>query len=142
MTDEQIKHMVNRFLGWRLPDNFGPDGGILFKPFYNVEYNAARGKPPARHQPSGTNLFGADQAETMVRHMIEEMPHGWQPIETAPHTGIAILLWQPWKSGRNCQVIGHYANGWVDRDCEELFVDPTHWMPLPDAPPAKPGAKQ
>lgn len=62
----------------------------------------------------------------------------WQPIETAPHTGIAILVWQPWKSGRNCQTIAHYANGWVDRDCEELFVDPTHWMPLPDAPQSDP----
>jgi hypothetical protein len=28
MTDEQIKHMVNRFLGWRLPENFQPDAGI------------------------------------------------------------------------------------------------------------------
>lgn len=26
MTDDQIKHMVNRFLGWKLPENFNPDG--------------------------------------------------------------------------------------------------------------------
>ena len=26
MNDEQIKHMVNRFLGWKLPDDFHPDG--------------------------------------------------------------------------------------------------------------------
>ena len=74
MTDEQIKHMVDRFLGWRLPENFSPDAGITFNPEYNVEFNAARGKPPARHQPSGTNLFGADQAEAMVRYMIEGLP--------------------------------------------------------------------
>jgi hypothetical protein len=59
----------------------------------------------------------------------------WQPIATAPHTGIAVLLWQPWKSGRDCFVLGHYANGWVSRDCEDLQPGPTHWMPLP-APPA------
>jgi hypothetical protein len=76
MTDEQIKHMVNRFLGWRLPENFQPDAGISFKPEYNIEYNAARGKPPARHEPSGTNLLDATQAEAMVRYMIEGMPSG------------------------------------------------------------------
>lgn len=74
MTDEQIKHMVNRFLGWRLPENFQPDAGISFKPEYNIEYNAARGKPPARQEPSGTNLLDATQAEAMVRYMIDGMP--------------------------------------------------------------------
>jgi len=74
MTEEQIEHMVSQFLGWRLPKNFQPDAGISFNPEYNVEYNAARGKPPALHQPSGTNLFDATQAEAMVRHMIEGMP--------------------------------------------------------------------
>lgn len=71
MTEDQIKHMVNRFLGWRLPENFQPDDGISFDPEYNVEYNAARGKPPARRTPSGTNLFDATQAEAMVRHMVD-----------------------------------------------------------------------
>lgn len=74
MTEDQIKHMVNRFLSWRLPENFQPDAGISFKPEYNLEYNAAQGKPPARHQPIGTNLFTADQAEAMVRHIIDGMP--------------------------------------------------------------------
>lgn len=73
MTDEQVKHMVNRFLGWRLPENFSPDAGISFKAEYNKEFNAARGKPPALHQPSGTNLFDAQQAEAMVRYMVEGM---------------------------------------------------------------------
>ena len=74
MTDEQIKHMVDRFLGWRLPEHFRPDGGITFNPEYNVEYNAARGKPPALYQPSGTNLLDATQAEAMVRYMVEGFP--------------------------------------------------------------------
>lgn len=74
MTDEQIKHMVSRFLGWRLPENFQPDDGISFSPEYNTEYNATRGKPPARRTPSGTNLFDAAQAEVMVRYMIEGIP--------------------------------------------------------------------
>ena len=74
MTDEQIKHMVKRFLGWRLPEHFRPDAGISFNPEYNVEYNAARGMPPQRHQPIGTNLFDAEQAEAMVRYMVEGLP--------------------------------------------------------------------
>lgn len=74
MTEDQIKHMANRFLGWKLPEHFQPDAGISFNPEYNVEYNAARGKPPARHTPYGTNLFDAAQAEAMVRHMIDGMP--------------------------------------------------------------------
>lgn len=60
----------------------------------------------------------------------------WQPISSAPHTGIAVLLWQPWKSGRDCRVIGHYANGWCDRECESMQPEPTHWQPLPPAPEA------
>jgi hypothetical protein len=76
LTDEQIKHMVSRFLGWRLPENFRPDGGITFKAEHSEEYMASLGKPPMRHQPNGTNLFDAQQAEQMVRHMIEGLPHG------------------------------------------------------------------
>jgi len=69
--DALVKHMVDRFLGWRLPEYFRPDGGISFNPWYNVEYNASRGLPPAKHQPIGTNLFDREQAEAMVRYMLE-----------------------------------------------------------------------
>jgi hypothetical protein len=69
MTDDQIKHMVERFLSWRLPENFHPDDGISFEPLFNV------GTPhEMRHTPSGTNLFDADQADAMVRHMLEGLP--------------------------------------------------------------------
>jgi hypothetical protein len=74
MTKDQVDYMVNRFLQWRLPENFSPDAGISFKAEYNVEYNAQQGKPPARHEPTGTNLFDATQATDMVRFMIEGMP--------------------------------------------------------------------
>ncbi len=72
MTNEQIEKMVDRFLGWRLPDDFCPDAGITFEPEYNVDYMAAQGKPPMRHEPTGTNLLNADQARAMVLHMIGE----------------------------------------------------------------------
>lgn len=69
MTDEQIKHMVNRFLMWKLPERFSPDGGISFE-----RIAGANGPHPFRREPVGTNLFSADQAREMVMHMIAELP--------------------------------------------------------------------
>lgn len=74
ITDAQIKHMVDRFLGYRLPPDFRPDCGVKFEPEFNREHMASQGKPPMRHEPYGTNLLNADQALAMVRHMIEGMP--------------------------------------------------------------------
>jgi hypothetical protein len=71
MTEDQIKYMVNRFLGYRLPESFRPDGGVTFEKFGN------KGTPHQyTREPSGTNLLDADQATEMVRHMIEGMPQG------------------------------------------------------------------
>jgi len=74
MTDEQIKHMANRFLGWKIPQPFRPDAGISFEPEFNVEYMARQGKPPMRNEPTGTNLFGYTEAEAMIRYMLEGLP--------------------------------------------------------------------
>jgi hypothetical protein len=68
--DKLIKTAVDRFLGWKLPEDFNPDAGISFVPEYNVEYNAKYGKPPARYEPVGTNLFTATQAKGMVEHIL------------------------------------------------------------------------
>lgn len=69
MTEDQIKHMTQRFLGWRLPEAFNPDNGITFEPIGNV------GTPHAYHRDvSGTNLFDYTQAEAMVRYMVEGLP--------------------------------------------------------------------
>lgn len=69
MTEDQIKYMVNRFLGWKLPENLNPDGGISFAPIGNEgtqhEY---------KREPTGTNLLDATQADAMVRYMIEGIP--------------------------------------------------------------------
>lgn len=61
MNDAQIKHMVDRFLTWKLPENFTPDAGISFEPLYN--------NGTARHEPTGTNLFDAQQAEMMILYI-------------------------------------------------------------------------
>lgn len=62
--------MVDRFLAWKLPENFRPDNGITFAPIGNP------GTPyEYRREPVGTNLFDAEQATAMVRYMIDGMPH-------------------------------------------------------------------
>jgi hypothetical protein len=66
MTDEQIKAMVSRFLAWRLPENFAPDGGISFKSTFNENTPW-----PMKNEPTGTNLFNYEQAEAMIRHMMD-----------------------------------------------------------------------
>lgn len=68
MNDEQIKHMVNQFLKWKLPEDFQPDNGISFQP----TYNSLNG--PRKNEPSGTNLLDANQAEVMIRNLIENLP--------------------------------------------------------------------
>jgi len=69
----------------------------------------------------------------------------WQPIETAPKDGTNILLlidewaiegyWRlsKWPSGSpRWDVIGLPSHGCGC--CSEPDPEPTHWMPLPDAP--------
>lgn len=68
-TDTQIKHMVDRFLAWRLPENFSPDDGISYEPIAGKD-----GPHPFRREPQGTNLFDATQADAMVRHLLEGLP--------------------------------------------------------------------
>jgi len=60
-TEKQIKHMVDRFLSWKLPSDFNPDGGIKYTPI-------------AYHETIGTNLFTSTQTEAMIRHLVAGMP--------------------------------------------------------------------
>jgi hypothetical protein len=53
----------------------------------------------------------------------------WQPIETAPKTGVVIIVYAPgffqtaaWTNGKWTNA----ANSWLE--------DVTHWMPLPEPP--------
>lgn len=73
MDDKIIPHLVARFLSWKLPPDFCPDAGISFAPEYNVTYNAERGLPPNRHEPTGTNLLNAEQAFAMFRHVLDHL---------------------------------------------------------------------
>lgn len=67
LTEEQINKMVDRFLGWKLPENFCPDAGISFKAEYNENTPY-----PMKHEPVGTNLFDAEQAREMIKYMLSD----------------------------------------------------------------------
>lgn len=60
VADDQIKRMAERFLNWKLPENFSPDGGISFE----------RSRTHLESWPTGTNLIGYSEALAMVRHMV------------------------------------------------------------------------
>jgi hypothetical protein len=55
-----IDAMVNRFLGWKLPQTFAPDCGITFTRPSNLEW-----------WPIGTNLFTAVEAKAMFEHCLK-----------------------------------------------------------------------
>lgn len=102
MTEEQIRYMRDRFLHWRLPEDFNPDCGIKF------DADAAKRLDPrnSRYEPVGTNLFDAGQAEAMIRFMIEGMPKK-QPNRMIKEdvNKVAVVL-------RNLLVIGFNEKSW------------------------------
>lgn len=69
MNNAQIRHMVDRFLSWKLPETFSPDGGISFKRTFNDHL-----PQPMKHEPVGTNLLSATQATAMIEHLLEGLP--------------------------------------------------------------------
>jgi hypothetical protein len=78
ISEETIKRMADRFLGWQLPSDFKPDAGIRFTRQWNMYGGGAHRKPSSpRPMPFGTNLFDATQAIAMVRHMVDglALPH-------------------------------------------------------------------
>jgi hypothetical protein len=90
MTEEQIKHMANRFLGWELPDDFNPDHGI--------RYSSKSHYPD--FPPTGTNLFSATQAEAMVRYMLEGLP---TPPRVADGQGV-LMAGPAWAEARAAEI--------------------------------------
>lgn len=71
----------------------------------------------------------------------------WQPIETAPKDGTAIIYRGKYTTAGACRWWTEqdladaecgspedYCAAWYDADDEDSEVVPTHWMPLPEPP--------
>jgi len=67
VPDDMIEQAVTRFLSWKLPKDFHPDGGVVFIP------TKGRGCD-SPHWPCGTNLLNAQQARDMLRHVLAATP--------------------------------------------------------------------
>jgi hypothetical protein len=137
MTDDQIKHMVNRFLSWKLPrDTFNPDCGISF----NKAPINTHTPWPSQYEPSGTNLFDAMQANAMVRHMIEGMPApADDPVEPVAFAAPACT---------NCSDQTELVNGLCGM-CREMGAapadaEPVAWVAVVNGEPIAPmyGSRQ
>lgn len=58
----------------------------------------------------------------------------WQPIETAPRDGTVVLTWARHRPNRFA-ALGHFdanCGDWVSDG--NLYLEPTHWMPMPTPP--------
>ncbi len=68
----------------------------------------------------------------------EQVVSGWKPIESAPKDGRWLLGWEADGEFMDAPgyIIMHFNNGAWERDGDEfsLYVEPTHWMPLPLPP--------
>ena len=67
VPDDMIEQAVTRFLSWKLPKDFHPDGGVVFIPTKGRGYDSP-------HWPCGTNLLNAQQALDMLRHVLAAAP--------------------------------------------------------------------
>lgn len=56
--NDRLDQVIARFLSWRLPEDFAPDGGISFDRHLRAE------------MPVGTNLFSFTQAKAMFEHAL------------------------------------------------------------------------
>lgn len=67
--DALVKHMVNRFLGWRLPDSVCSDTCVSMRPYPHPRY--------------GTNLLNAEEARQMIEYLFLVTPaSGLMPLCT------------------------------------------------------------
>lgn len=62
--EAEVLAMVDRFLAWRFPEDFAPDGGISYTPLPRL--------PEWTHdtRPTGTNLLTAIQARAMLEYVL------------------------------------------------------------------------
>jgi hypothetical protein len=75
-------------------------------------------------------------SETWRRFLDEDEMSEWQPIETAPKEGEAILVYfQKWKSQYVVSWGSSFdGDGWWCLDNMLSAADASHWMPLPEPP--------
>lgn len=72
-----ISKLVDRFLGWKLPQSFSPDCYVTF--------DRERAKA-GESWPIGTNLLTADEARAMLEHILPQLPDNSSEAEGDAYT--------------------------------------------------------
>jgi hypothetical protein len=93
MNQSDVGHLVSRFLGWKLPQDFNPDCGISFKRHGDYEHPVMG---VHRYEPIGTNLFTAEQARVMFEHCLEGLTH---PQPQITRERLLAALKEAWRQG-------------------------------------------
>jgi hypothetical protein len=100
MTSPSIDECVNRFLGWKLPKDFDPDGGINFNKLPHLH--------DSHEWPVGTNLFTAIQAKAMFEYVLsgatvelaapqQAIPSGWKLVPIEPTDEMKEKGWEAYR---------------------------------------------
>jgi hypothetical protein len=118
-----VKRMVDRFLAWRLPKPWSPDGGISYQRPNYVHL------PTDSDWPIGTNLFDATQAEAMIRHMLNLPASNFQitrclkesPIMTSERDELACALTDWRDAGGSVEFLAGVLRAEIDRRIENAL---------------------
>lgn len=89
---------------------------------------------PGQHLIYAPSVTAREGSNAVGGWPIPRLQVGWQPIETAPKD-VQVLLYNPRTYSQEI-IIGYWGRDrWEAPDGDSIVVlDPTHWMPLPDAP--------
>jgi len=101
VTDE----MVQRFLGWKLPETFAPDCYISF------DREGMKRMGNGTHWPVGTNLLNDPEARAMLEYVLAA-PHPAQPQEREPR---AEDFWEAAQ-----QILSEPDRKWIEARAREM----------------------
>ena len=83
--------------------------------------------------PESERVFIYDNKDA-AEYIRSDLVPQWQPIETAPlHED--LLLWCEGDILKGYKLTFGWCVGF-DREDDAIYVNPTHWQPLPTPPPA------
>ncbi|WP_156480925.1 hypothetical protein [Variovorax sp. PAMC 28711] len=117
------------------------------KSLQTISVQAGRGE--FMTEDSEVRAYAASRARVAFDALqaIAAPPEGWQPIETAPKNGTAILaLWTRFPHmdlNRDCYSVVAWIDDmhWASIDeVDHAFASPDRWMPLPPPPKTTPAA--
>lgn len=84
----------------------------------------------------GDYVLHSDYAalESRLRELTE-----WRPMETATRDGRPLLLWVDTDDGGEPMILyrdkdGHWLYENEPTFCHPFYLNPTHWLPLPEGP--------